>query len=58
MFLSLTGKLKKMDDRVRLYPGHNYAEVPVSTMGEEKKQNPYLLCQSKDQFLRMTSGFI
>jgi hydroxyacylglutathione hydrolase len=58
MFQSLTGKLKKMDDRVRLYPGHNYAEVPVSTMGEEKKQNPYLLCQSKDQFLRMTSGFI
>jgi len=58
MYQSLTGKLKKMDDHVRLYPGHNYADVPVSMMGEEKKQNPYLLCQSKDQFLRMTSGFI
>jgi hydroxyacylglutathione hydrolase len=58
MFQSLSGKLKKMDDHVRLYPGHNYAEVPVSTLGEEKKHNPFLLCQTKDQFLRMTSGFI
>jgi hydroxyacylglutathione hydrolase len=56
MYHSLTGKLKKMHDRTLLYPGHNYAEVPVSTMGEEKTTNPYMLCQSSEQFLRLTSG--
>lgn len=58
MYQSLTHKLKKMADHTLLYPGHNYAEVPVSTIGEEKKQNAYLQCQSADQFLRMTQGFI
>ena len=58
MYQSLTHKLKKMDDHTLLYPGHNYAEVPVSTIGEEKKQNAYLQCQSADQFLRLTQGLL
>ena len=56
MYNSLTNKLKKMDDHTKLYPGHNYGDVPVSTMGDEKKGNPYLLCQSAEQFLRLTGG--
>lgn len=56
MYNSLTGKLKKMEDHTRIYPGHNYADVPISTLGEEKRQNPYLLCRSVEQFLRLTTG--
>lgn len=56
MYHSLTSKLKKMEDHTRLYPGHHYADVPVSTLGEEKRQNPYLLCESVEQFLRLTAG--
>jgi len=58
MYHSLTSKLKKMEDHTRLYPGHNYADVPVSTLGEEKKQNPYLLCRSVEQFLHLTTGYV
>jgi hydroxyacylglutathione hydrolase len=58
MYNSLTSRLKKMDDHTRLYPGHNYGDVPVSTMGDEKKQNPYLLCHSSEQFLRLTRGLL
>lgn len=56
MYHSLTGKLKKMEDHTRIYPGHHYADVPISTLGEEKRQNPYLLCRSVEQFLRLTTG--
>ena len=58
MYSSLSNKLKKMEDHTRLYPGHNYGDVPVSTLGEEKTQNPYLLCQSVEQFLRLSQGFM
>jgi glyoxylase-like metal-dependent hydrolase (beta-lactamase superfamily II) len=57
MYHSLSHTLKRMDDHTHVYPGHNYAEVPVSTLGEEKKRNPYLLCGSADQFRRMTLGY-
>lgn len=34
--------LKKMDDSITVYPGHNYGDAPVSTMGREKRFNPCL----------------
>ena len=58
MYNSLSSKLMKMHDHTVLYPGHNYADVPVSTMGDEKKKNPYLSCQSAEQFIRLTTGFL
>lgn len=42
MYYSLTQKLMRMDDGTILLPGHNYAEKPRSTLGEEKTSNPYL----------------
>ena len=42
MYYSLTQKLMRMDDSTVLLPGHNYAEKPQSTLGEEKTSNPYL----------------
>jgi hydroxyacylglutathione hydrolase len=56
MYNSLTSKLKKMEDHTRVYPGHNYAEIPVSNLSNEKKHNPFLLCQSVEQFIRLTTG--
>jgi hypothetical protein len=48
----------RMDDATRLLPGHNYAEKPVSTLGEEKKENPYLktASQSLRDFLALRMG--
>ena len=36
-------KLKEMDDQIKVYPGHDYGPTPTSTLGEQKKSNPYLM---------------
>ena len=56
MYRSLTGKLRKMDDHTRVYPGHHYADVPVSTLGEEKRGNHFLMSGSVEEFMRLTMG--
>lgn len=45
-------KLKTLDDKTLLYPGHNYGPTPTDTMGNEKRTNPYLVCGTVDQFLQ------
>ena len=49
-------KLKKLQDNVEIYPGHNYGQIPSSTIGNEKKYNPYFMCRTKQQFLLLV-GF-
>lgn len=46
-------KLKKLDDKIKIYPGHDYGETPFSTIGYEKKNNPYFMCKTKEEFLRL-----
>ncbi len=58
MYYTLTQKLMRMDDNTILLPGHNYAEKPQSTMGDEKKQNPYIktAASSLKDFLKLRMG--
>ena len=51
MYYSLTQKLMALPDDMILFPGHNYSATPTSTMGEQKKTNPYLHFTSLKQFL-------
>jgi glyoxylase-like metal-dependent hydrolase (beta-lactamase superfamily II) len=51
MYDSLTNKLMRLDDTTVLYPGHNYARKPTSTIGDERRQNPYVQCTSLHAFL-------
>jgi hydroxyacylglutathione hydrolase len=51
MYYSLTQKLMALPDDTILFPGHNYSATPTSTMGEQKKTNPYLRFTSLKQFL-------
>jgi hydroxyacylglutathione hydrolase len=51
MYYSLTQKLAKLDDRTLVFPGHNYAARPYSTIADEKRFNPYLQFQSLQDFL-------
>ena len=46
-------KLKKLKDDIEVYPGHDYGEIPFSTIGGEKKTNPYFMCSTKEQFLNL-----
>jgi len=49
MFHSLQ-KLKSMDDSIEIYPGHDYGSTPHSSLGHEKKHNPFLLPKTLDEF--------
>jgi hydroxyacylglutathione hydrolase len=51
LYHSLTQKLMALPDSTILYPGHNYAERPTSTLGAEKHSNPYFQFHSLKQFL-------
>ena len=50
-------RLTSLDDSTVLYPGHNYAEEPASTIGDEKKYNPYLQKASLEHFLKHRMGY-
>jgi len=52
MYDSLVNTLMRLDDATVLYPGHNYAPRPTSTIGEERRQNPYVQFASLHDFLR------
>ncbi len=52
MYDSLVNKLMRLDDQTVLYPGHNYAPRPTSTIGEERRHNPYVQFTSLHEFLR------
>jgi len=58
MYASLTQKLMQLDERTLVFPGHNYAQKPYSTIGDEKRSNPYLQFQSLQDFLRRGMGIV
>lgn len=45
-------RLSELDDKVILYPGHNYSDTPTSTIGQEKRTNPYLQTKNLQEFLK------
>ncbi|MBI3060342.1 MAG: MBL fold metallo-hydrolase [Deltaproteobacteria bacterium] len=51
MYHSLTQKLMQLSDDTILFPGHNYAAEMTSTIGAQKKSNPYLRFHSLNAFL-------
>ncbi len=52
MYESLVNKLARLPDDTILYPGHNYASAPTSTIGEQKRRNPFLRFGRLQDFLR------
>lgn len=51
MFHSLHRVLAALPDETVLYPGHDYADKPVSTMGDEKRDNPYYQRKTLEDFV-------
>ncbi|HLV61144.1 MAG TPA: MBL fold metallo-hydrolase [Fredinandcohnia sp.] len=51
MFHSLHGTLAALPDETVVYPGHDYADRPVSTLGEEKRDNPYFQRKTIEEFV-------
>jgi len=53
MYDSLVNKLMKLEDKTAVLPGHNYAAGRTSsTIGEERRRNPYVQFSSVSEFLR------
>jgi hydroxyacylglutathione hydrolase len=51
MYDSLVNRLRALPDDTVLFPGHDYADRPTSTIGEEKRRNPYLRFERLEDFL-------
>lgn len=41
MYRTITEVLMKLPEETRLLPGHDYGDVPISTLGREREHNPY-----------------
>jgi len=51
MFHSLHRVLGALPDETIVYPGHDYADRPVSTIGDEKRDNPYFQRKTLTDFV-------
>jgi hydroxyacylglutathione hydrolase len=52
LFASLQ-RLKRLDDRLIVCPGHQYGPVPQRSLGEEKRLNPALVAETLEAFRRL-----
>jgi hydroxyacylglutathione hydrolase len=55
MYYSLTQRLSALPDDTVLFPGHNYGGAS-SSIGREKRQNPFMRFASLGDFLRTMGG--
>jgi glyoxylase-like metal-dependent hydrolase (beta-lactamase superfamily II) len=49
-------RLKKLEQNLKVYPGHDYGVRPVSTLGEELRENEYLKSPDRESFIRLRMG--
>ncbi len=56
LYHSLFDIICKMDDKLDLYPGHNYGSSPSSTLGKEKKTNFVLQSRTEQEFLEFMNS--
>jgi glyoxylase-like metal-dependent hydrolase (beta-lactamase superfamily II) len=55
MYHSLFDKLGKLDDKIEVYPGHDYGPRPHSTIGDEKRTNYVLEKRTLKEFVDFMS---
>jgi glyoxylase-like metal-dependent hydrolase (beta-lactamase superfamily II) len=53
MWRSFENVLKRLPDGTQLHPGHQYGPVDASTLGEERRENPYLNVPRLEEWLEM-----
>jgi glyoxylase-like metal-dependent hydrolase (beta-lactamase superfamily II) len=53
LYHSLVNILRKMDDTLVMYPGHNYGSTPTSTLGTQKKMNFVMQPRTEAEFLEI-----
>lgn len=53
LYHSLVDILRKMDDTLVMYPGHNYGSTPTSSLGTQKKMNFVMQPRTEAEFLEI-----
>ncbi len=53
LYHSLVDTLRKLNDNLLMYPGHNYGTTPTSTIGEQKRMNLVMQPRTEQEFLEM-----
>ena len=51
LYDSLFDKLLHLDEALAVYPGHNYKNAPVTSLGQEKSENPRLQKRDRAAFV-------
>lgn len=55
---SLHTKLMTLPPDTRVWPGHDYGVRPSSTIGDEKRENPFILRDSFDSFVELKRNWL
>ncbi len=55
LYQSITTKLFALPDNTQVFPGHDYQGRTMSTVGEEKRQNPRVAGKTEAQFVQIMS---
>jgi glyoxylase-like metal-dependent hydrolase (beta-lactamase superfamily II) len=55
---SLHNKLMTLDGDIEVYPGHDYGVAPTSTIGNERKTNPFILRDSFESFVELKRNWL
>ena len=55
---SLHQKLLVLSDDTRVFPGHDYGTAPESTIGHERKTNPFLLQPDFEAFIHLKRNWL
>lgn len=54
---SLRRLLKELPPSTTVYPGHDYGERPITTLGDEKASNPFLLQPDFNAFIALKNNW-
>ena len=54
---SLHQRLMTLPPEIRVWPGHDYGVRPSSTIGDELRENPFILRDSYDSFLELKKNW-
>lgn len=55
---SLSARLMTLPEETEVWPGHDVGVKPFSTIGEEKKTNPFILRKSFREFLELKKNWL
>ncbi len=57
-YASLHENLLALPDTTRVFPGHDYGIAPTSTIGDERRTNPFLLQPDLESFVHLKRNWL